>query len=193
MLEQLIDELRPIWNWILAQLGWQGVELSWVHILVIALAIIGALIILRNLLGGHSGGGSSHVVYPPAERQRGLPTRYYTGSERLSDFSVSPEVYDFKVPSPTPDLSRLRELVSLDLDKARELFVPAGRQRSDSLKSNNEGEVPEQNLPAGPQEGGERRVAADSSGTPQPATLFFKPNWELARKLFIPNLRRRDE
>jgi hypothetical protein len=112
------------WNWILNQLGWSG-ELGWFKILVLVLAFLGAIFILRRLFGGATSGGGSTVVYPPTERQRGLPTRFYTGSEKLTNFTVSPEVYDFKVPSPTPDLSRLRKPLQVDMEKAKELFVPS--------------------------------------------------------------------
>lgn len=193
MLEELIGELLPMWNWLLTQLGWEGIQLSWVHFLFLALALVGALIVLRNLIGGRSGGGGggSYGVAPPSGRQGGLPTRYYTGDPRLGDFSIPPGVYDFKVPSPTPDLSGLRGPVKMDLNKARELFVPAGRRHSDSLKRNTEGEIPGLNLPAGSGVEEERSIAANSSGTSQPAApTSSKPNWELAKKLFIPSFRR---
>jgi len=43
----------------------------------------------------------------------------------LASFSPDPKVYDFRVPSPVPDLSRLREPLRLDLELAEELHVPS--------------------------------------------------------------------
>jgi len=180
-----------MWEWILVQLGWQGIELGWVQILVLVFTLVGALIVLRNLIGGRSGGGGgSTIAYPPSERQSGLPIKYYIGSERLGDFSISPGVYDSKVPSPTPNLSELRKPIRMDLEKAKELFLPAGRRSPDSLKVHSEGEIPGQDLSAGSGEGVERSVAADGSGTSQPASPSFRPDWELASKLFVPRMRR---
>jgi hypothetical protein len=47
----------------------------------------------------------------------------YTGSKRLSDFSVKPEVYDFKVPSPKLDTSNLRKAANPNMDLASKLFI----------------------------------------------------------------------
>lgn len=192
MLEQLIGELRVYWDWILTQLGWQGIQLSWVHILILALAFVGALLVLRNLLGGRSGGGGgSTTIYPPSRRYRDLPTRYYTGGEKLNDFSVPPEMYNFKVPTSTPDLSKLRGQANLDLDKARRLFIPPVIGQPFGVTREEKASVSSENESGGPLKDGERSVAANGSGTSQPAASSWgKPNWELARKLFIPRLRR---
>ena len=50
--------------------------------------------------------------------------RMYLASPRLSDFSIPKEFYEFYAPSPTPDLSYLRESLDIDLELARELFIP---------------------------------------------------------------------
>lgn len=168
MLGQFISELQGIWNWILTQLGWSG-HLNWVHIVVLILALIGAMVVVRNLIGGHSvGGGGSTVVYPQSREQKGLPTSFYVGNKKLSDFSVKPEVYDFKVPSPTLNLSKLREPLNSNMELARKLLLPSGGESSDSLNSKSVGELSDTPLL---EEGGEeRRVAANSSGTSQPAS-----------------------
>lgn len=62
-------------------------------------------------------------------KKTGLPTRFYTGSERMGDFSVPERLYDFSVPSPEPGLSELRKPADLDLDLARSLFLPANSVR----------------------------------------------------------------
>ena len=197
MIEQLLGEFKPYWDQLMVQLGWGDGPLSWVQILVIVLAAVGTLIILRNLIGGHSGGGgggTSTVAYPPNERTKGLPTRYYTGSARMGDFSIPAKVYDFKVPSPTPNLSKLKESVNLDMDKARELFLPAGRRVSDSLNDFHTGESSESGLPAGPQTGEEKsstsQFAVPFWGIRRHGSTYPSPDWKLARKLFIPGGRK---
>lgn len=61
----------------------------------------------------------------------GFPTSMYTGSSKLGDVSVKPELYNFGAPSPMPNLSNLRIPVELDFNRAKELFLmPAGGQRS---------------------------------------------------------------
>jgi len=60
----------------------------------------------------------------PNLKNRGLPTSFYVGNSRLGDFSVPSKMYDFKVPTPEPDLSSLREPASVNFNLARWLFVP---------------------------------------------------------------------
>ena len=124
MLEQLMQEVLGVWNWMLNQLDWGG-ELGWFKIAILVLAFFGTIFLLRRLFGGSSvgGGGGSTVIYP-SERQRGFPTSFYVGNRRLGDFSVPKNVYDFKVPTSTPDLSNLRKPASLDLERAKKLFIP---------------------------------------------------------------------
>ena len=199
MLERLSGELGSIWEWLCNTLGWDVTNLTWVHWLVIALALVGALIILRNLIGGHSGGGGSANIYPsaPTSMGRGFPTSFYTADRKVGNFSVPKEVYDFKVLTSTPKLNLLRQGVNLDMEKARELFVPAGpltKGLTANLKpgDRDSGGAEKSSSVVGDASGkdageGERSVAADGSGTSQPAT---SPNWELASKLFIPRIRR---
>jgi len=171
MPEEAVTEAQGMWEWFLAQFGLEGVELGWGHLVLLVLALIGVSVVLRSLLGGRSvssGSGGSTVAYPQGGRLGGLPTKYYIGSEKLSDFSTPRGVYDFKVPTPTPDLSKLRKPLNMDLNKAKELFIPAGGQRPDSLELKDEGESSEPAPPAGP-------------------TLDL----EMARKLFVPRVNRR--
>jgi len=88
---------------------------------IIILVILG-IIVLRFIFGGHSSSSSSANVAQPT-RQGGFPTSMYTSSKRLSDFSVKPEVYDFKVPSPRPDTSNLRKAANPNMDLASKLFI----------------------------------------------------------------------
>lgn len=170
MLEQLIEEVSGLFGWVTTQLGWEG-SLGWFQILLLALAVVGALVVARNLIGGRSGGGggySQSMGYLPLSGTRGLPTSYYVGSKRLGDFGVDKGVYDFKVPSPKPNLSKLREPVKLDIEKASRLFMvpnftkpvigPEARELPSQEKENVVGEI-----------------VPKSSG----------PDWDLARKLFV--------
>ena len=100
-----------VWSWF-AQWGIPG----------IVVLVILVIVILKSVLGGHSSSSSNaNVAQPP--QQRGFPTSFYTGSKRLSDFSVKPEVYDFKVPSPTPNTDNLKKSANLNMDLASKLFV----------------------------------------------------------------------
>jgi hypothetical protein len=169
MLEQLMQEVSGMWNWMLSQLGWGG-ELGWFKIAVLVLAFFGAIFLLRRLFGGSSvgGGGGSTVIYPP-ERQRGFPTSFYVGGRRLGDFSVPKNVYDFKVPTSTPDLSNLRKPASLDLERAKKLFIPP--------------------IPSNP--GRDPKTAFSRRDEDNRGTRSRRPevklDWDLAGKLFIPN------
>lgn len=204
MIEQLLSEMQETFNWVLNQLGWSG-ELNWIKILVLVLAILGALMILRNTLGGGRsvGGRSTSVTYPQG-RQFSLPTKYYTGNSKLSDFSVPEEVYDFKVPSPKPDLSNLRKPISFNMDLARQLFIPPVQGLSVQSRDEEMERMPSsKGSPASrPDEGKESQGDQSSEessnlsnydsvsrnlGTPP----TFNPNWELAKKLFIPSIRRK--
>jgi len=179
MVNQLWSEIMTFWNWLLSQLGWSGSSLGWLKITVLVLALFGALFVLRRLLGGSSvgGGGGSTVVYP-SERQRGFPTSFYVGNRRLSDFSVPKDVYDFRVPVSTPNLSNLRKSVPLNLEKAKKLFIP-----------------PSPSKPRGGREAAFSREgdSVESSGSnqdnkePKVPSPGVKLDWDLAGKLFIPN------
>ena len=146
------------------------------------------------IIGGPEGGDGNPISYRGVPYKSkglgGFPTSMYTGSSKLGDFSIRPEVYDFGVPSPVPNLERLREVPDLDLDKAKELLLmPAGGQRSvSSTTIDIKEEQPDTVPPAGIHMGGERSVAANGSGTSQPATPYPKPNWGLAKELFIPKI-----
>jgi len=178
MLEQLMQEVSGMWNWMLNQLGWGG-ELGWFKIAILVLALLGAIFLLRRLLGGSSvgGGGSSTVIYP-SQRQRGFPTSFYVGDRRMGDFSVPKDVYDFKVPTPIPNLSNLRKPVSLDLERAKKLFIPP--------IPSNPGRDPKAAI-------SRRDDSKESTGTRQDngETGVRRPDvkldWDLAGKLFIPN------
>lgn len=201
MIEQLLGELSGTWNWALSQLSWSG-ELNWVKIVVLVLAFLGCLMLLRNLLGGgHSvGGGGSTIVYPQ-DRQEGLSTKYYVGSSKLSDFSIPGEVYDFKVPSPEPNLSNLRRPLNLNMDLASKLFVsPVGREAvsstensSDSVESSRHNrDDSESGSPTGVSVEEHSNLSNDYKVSRNlGAPLTFKPDWELAQKLFVPRLRRK--
>jgi len=107
----ITDVATGVWSWF-AQWGIPG----------IVILVILVIVVLRFILGGHSSSSSSaNVAQPP--RQGGFPTSVYTGSKRLSDFSVKPEVYDFKVPSPKPDTSNLRKAANPNMDLASKLFI----------------------------------------------------------------------
>jgi len=178
MLEQLMQEVSGMWNWMLSQLGWGG-EPGWFQIVVLVLAFLGVIFLLRRLFGDNSvgGGGSSTIIYPSV-RQRGFPTSFYVGNRRLGDFGVPKDIYDFKVPSPTPGLSNLRKPVSLDLEKARKLFMP-------SIPSNPRRD-PKATI-------SRRYDSKESTGTRQDngetggRRPDVKLDWGLAGKLFIPN------
>jgi len=201
MIVEFLAMLQAIWYWLLTQLGWEGIELGWLPILVLVLAVVGALVVLRNLLGGRSGsgggGGGNYPSYAPPLNQRGLTTKFYTGREGLSDFSVNPKVYDFKVPTPTPNLPKLREPLNLDLEKASSMYlVPnIGASRSETMARNfqsiygKEDSRPEPG-PASLTTGEEQQCASNSGVTFQAATPS-KLDWNLAAKLFVPNIRRK--
>lgn len=134
-------------------LGWlliAGVVQFIVGGLILLVIILAPILLLRSIFGGRSsrsssssstaGGGLGSIG------RRDFPTSFYTGSRRLSDFSINPDVYNFRTPTPTPNLEKLREPLEidfslaerlhlgrvgrlanqeLDLDKARELFLPS--------------------------------------------------------------------
>jgi hypothetical protein len=148
-------------------------------IAVLVLAFLGVIFLLRRLFGGSSvgGGGGSTVIYP-SERQRGFPTSFYVGNRRLGDFSVPKNVYDFKVPTSTPDLLNLRKSVSLDLERAKKLFIPpiptnSGRYPKAVISRQDDGKQP-----AG------TRQDKGETGVSRPD---MKLDWDLAGKLFFPN------
>lgn len=212
MTEEVLVTLQSLWYWVMNQLGWEGIQLGWFPILLLVLAVVGALVILRNLLGSHSGGGGSGGVpyspYAPLPNQRGFTTRFYTGSSKLGDFSVPPQVYNFKVPSPTPNLSKLREPLSLNLEKAREMYLMSNPRanRSEAIAETFQSIYGKkdsglESKPVSSSMEGERSVAANGSGTSQPVTssppernsamrqTFGHPyglDWGKAMELFVP-------
>lgn len=124
MVEQLAQEVSEVWPWMMNQLGWAS-EPGWFKISILVLAFIGVMVLLRRLLGGSSVGGGRGAPYDYSSgRHRGFPNSFYVGSRRLGDFGMPKEVYDFRVPSPKPDMSNLRRPLSLDLDTASNLFIP---------------------------------------------------------------------
>ena len=78
---------------------------------------------------------------------------------RIVGFCVSPKLYDFSVPSPAPNLSKLREPLSLDIEQAERLHIPSLHVEP------TEEPIGEVDSPSG-------------------------PDWELARRLFVPDIRR---
>lgn len=178
MLAEIIGEVVGAFNWVLSQLGWDIGSLSWVHIVLLVLAAVGILVVTRNLIGGHSGsggGGSTAAYYPQNREPRGLPTSYYTGSSRLGDFSIPQRVYDFRVPSPTPNLAELRKSVKLDMEKAGQLFIMPNRPKT---------VPPVEDLQARSTDC--QAFSDKGQSAPKPAG----PDWEKARELFIPRIRR---
>ncbi len=121
MLDELLGEITEKFSLLLAQLGWS--DLTGLKVLVLVLAFLGALSLLRRLLGGGSSTSSSTVVYPTTKRDRGLPTDTYTTRKELGDFSLPKEVYNFRAPSPEIDTSGLTKPSSVDLGLASKLFV----------------------------------------------------------------------
>lgn len=200
MLEQLLGELIGMFDWVTAQLGWEG-SLGWFQILLLVLAVVGTLVIARNLIGGSSrggGGGGSSVVYPPQGVSRGFPTSFYVGDKKLGSFGVKKEVYDFRVPTPTPNLSMLREPVKLDIEKASKLFLmpqcPRGVDRGlNEPNQRTEPTVSRKLATLGPDSAGaqlgqqaerissqeKENVVGELSSRPA------GPDWSLARKLFV--------
>lgn len=117
---------------------------------LVLLGIVLAPVLLLKAIFGKGGGSSSGSAADRTPQQRskprGYPTSFYTASRRLSDFNMNPDVYNFKTPTPAPNLNKLREPLKvdfdlaerlhlgrsrdlsspgLDLDKARELFLPS--------------------------------------------------------------------
>jgi hypothetical protein len=176
--EQLMHEVSGMWNWMLNQLGWSG-ELGWFKIAILVLALLGVIFLMRRLFGSSpvGGGGGSSVIYPSG-RQTGFPTSFYVGDRRLGDFSVPKSIYDFKVPTSTPDLSNLRKPVTVDLERARKLFIPprpdkSGRRREAAFPREEDSE----------KSPGSRQ----GNGKPRRPHPDVKLDWDLAEKLFIPN------
>jgi len=130
-----MSELQQILSWLLNLL-------TWLPVLVLVLVTGFFFLLLRLLFRGSSSSSSSNVVLPPGSNQRGLPTKYYTTRAELVNFNTSPKLYDFKVPSPTPDLSKLREPLKVNLQVAKGLFVA-----NPSLDEEEEVELPR---PIGP-------------------------------------------
>jgi hypothetical protein len=92
----------------------------------IAVAVVLGIIILKFVLGGRSSSSSNTTVLPSGSNspaRGGFPTSMYTGSRKLSNFSVDKSVYDFKTPSPTPNTSSLRKPASPDMDLAKKMFL----------------------------------------------------------------------
>ena len=198
MLEQFIGELVGVFDWVTTQLGWEG-SLGWFQILLLVLAVVGALVIARNLIGGSSGrgGGYTSAFQPSQSGPRGLPTSYYVGSKRLGDFSIKSDVYDFRIPSPKPNLSKLREPIKLDLEKAKKLFfIPpvSGLGALSNLSPNSKGlaasHTDNVNKPQGDlnQKGqqDERMSSQEKENVVgELSSVPAGPDWELARKLFV--------
>jgi hypothetical protein len=59
-----------------------------------------------------------------SKRQRVFPTNFYVGNRKLGDFKVPKNVYNFGVPTSTPNLSNLRKPLSVNWDLAGKLFIP---------------------------------------------------------------------
>jgi hypothetical protein len=91
---------------------------------------------------------------------------------------VPKNVYDFKVPTSTPDLSNLRKPASLDLERAKKLFIP-------QIPSN-----PRRDPKAAfscRDESKESFRTRQGKGEPKTSPPDVKLDWDLAGKLFIPN------
>jgi len=130
------------------------------------------------------------------KRRKRMISELYIANPKLCDFSAPKDVYNFRVPTSTPDLSKLREPARVDLNKAIELFIPPVQglsvqsrskemERMPSSKESSASRSDVEEESQGDRIEGERSVAADSSSTSQPAASIPKPNWELARKLFV--------
>lgn len=138
---------------------------------IIILVIIG-IFVLKFIFGGHSSSSSNTTVMPSSgsPAKGGFPTSMYTGNSKLSNFSVKPEVYDFKVPSPTPKTDSLRKSANLNMDLASKLFIGNFKnppkldiEEAKELFTNT-AELPKQTL-----------------------------DWNKARELFIPHLKSEDK
>lgn len=116
-----------------------------ITLVIITLILLPITLVLRAIFGKCSSGNTTITQVPSQFRTRrgwGFSTNFYTGSRKLGDFSMKSELYNFKVPSPAPDLSFLRDATKLtgestkgvlnfdptrtvlDLEKARGLFIP---------------------------------------------------------------------
>ena len=54
---------------------------------------------------------------------KGFGPKLHIANPGLCDFSVPKKLYDFRTPSVVPDLSNLRKPLQVDWDMARRLFV----------------------------------------------------------------------
>jgi len=154
------------WELFLHQLGWNG-PVTWVLLVLVALALVGVLVILRNVVfggGGRGGGGGSSTVIVPPKYYQDRPPR---PKSNLVNFRPDSEIYDFSMPSPEIDSSGLRKPLNVDMDLAREMFVSPVVQKVVSATEVN----------------GDSEVDAPSTGV--------RPDWELAKKLFVPGFRRK--
>lgn len=186
MPQNVSDELINWWHWLLNQLGWSG-SLNWVQIVVLILAVLGAGAVLHRLLGGGGSGGSSTVILPPD--RRGLPTRAYTADPKLGDFSVPKEVYNFRMPSPAIKTSGLTGQVKLDMDKARKLFIPPASSTRQTRSSDKgpDWATAQKLFVSGIAESKRARQPVSFGNIGQPVQPVPRPDWNLARKLFVPN------
>lgn len=154
------QQIGYYWGLLLDKINGSGLPV-WLAALILVLAAIGVLVILRNVVfgggRGDRGGGSSSVVIPPGRPPRQTP------SSPLTDFRMPKSVYDFSMPSPVIKTDGLRKPLNVDVDLARQLFVPRMQERQTKLEAMMQPKVPSS------------RQA---------------PDWKLAQKLFVPNFRR---
>jgi len=121
-------------DWLLEPFKWcaEKVGMDWnpVSITILVLAFIGALFLLFKLLRGSDGRGYYGGYASPEEEVFELePQRIRRVRRTTRAFRPRPEVYDFSVPSPEPNLSKLRKPLKLDLEMAQDLFIPKIRKR----------------------------------------------------------------
>ena len=105
-----------------------GIVVILVLILGTALLLSIPILLFRKLFGsqerrGQDTGSTGQRV---RGRQWGFPTSFYVGDSKLGSLKVDQKLYDFRTPKFTPNLDKLRNPASVDLDAARKLFLGKG-------------------------------------------------------------------
>ena len=120
-------------DWLLEPFKWcveeAGMDWNGLSVALVVLAFIGALFLFFKLLRGFGGGNYYTGYSSPEEEAFELEPRRARRVTRRKLYDVKPEVYDFSVPSPAPNLDNLRKPLKLDLEMAQDLFIPKFRKR----------------------------------------------------------------
>ena len=102
-------------------------------VLTLFFLIVVPLLIIKAIFGRKDSGGGARPEGKVRNFLGGFPTSFYTMDRKVSSFKIDPSLYDFSMPKVAlPKLDKLKEPLHLDTELAEKLYI--GRRLVDSSK-----------------------------------------------------------